>query len=124
MIKTLIGLALALIFAGCAPSYISRQTVVDNIAPVLDLEKRVDRISQETKYQVRLGILSREGLKVLKGLLDIYYVYYLAANVSLAKGDIGSYQEFILMAAEEVKQMETLIGGGQEDSPRPEPSSI
>jgi len=44
-----------------------------------------------TKMLGSLGGLSQGKSTELKGHLDIYYVYYLASNVQLAKGNMVSY---------------------------------
>lgn len=120
MITTLIGLALAFVLAGCGPVYFSRETVVDNIATVVALEKRVGWIAQESRAKYRLGILSREVAEALKETLDIYYVFYLAASVNLAEGKLDTYHELLSMAAREVDHMEMLIRGAREgDVPEP-----
>ena len=118
--KTLLLVALCAVMAGCAPVYFSRETVVDNIATVVALEKRVDWIAQQSRAKYRLGILSREVAEALKETLDIYYVFYLAASVNLAEGKLDTYHELLSMAAREVDHMEMLIRGAREgDVPEP-----
>lgn len=115
-----IALSLAFVLAGCAPVHFSRETIADNIAPVVALERRVDWITQESRAKHQFGILSREVIEALKEALDIYYVFYLAASVKLAEGRLDTYRELLSMAAREVDRMERLIREAREgDVPEP-----
>ncbi len=94
-----LGLTLSLILAlglgACSQVQvqpIARDQLVENIAPILKMEKRLDQVMYYTKMLGSLGGLSQGKSKELKSHLDIYYVYYLASNVQLARGNMIAYQ--------------------------------
>jgi hypothetical protein len=56
--------------------------------------------------------LSQGKSSELKTHLDIYYVYYLASNVQLAKGNMTSYQAHLELAEKELDVMESILKDG------------
>jgi hypothetical protein len=56
-----------------------------------------------------LGGLSKDNAEDLKAHYDVYYVYYLAANVSLARGHMESYLAHVKLAAGELDLMEAIV---------------
>ncbi len=114
-----LGLALSLVLAmglaACSQVQmepISRDQLVDHIAPILKMEKRLDQVMYYTKMLGSLGGLSQGKSTELKGHLDIYYVYYLASNVQLAKGNMLSYQAHLKLAEKELDVMESILKDG------------
>ena len=114
-----LGLALSLVLAmglaACSQVQmepISRDQLADNILPILKLEKRIDQVMYYAKMLGSIGGLSQGRSTELKGHLDIYYVYYLASNVQLAKGNMVSYQAHLKLAENELDVMESILKDG------------
>lgn len=55
------------------------------------------------------GGISEAVLKEMQEHYDIYYVYYSASSVYLARGDVQSYLAHIRMAEGELAAMEALL---------------
>jgi len=91
---------------------ISRDKLVQKLNPILKLEKRLDQIMYYTRVLGSLGGMSQDKSTELKEHLNIYYPYYLASNVQLAKGNIVSYEAHLKLANEELDAMEAIIKEG------------
>ncbi len=78
---------------------IPRDELAANLAPILKIEKRTDQIKYYTEMLLYL----------LKAHYDVYYVYYLAANVSLARGSMESYLANVKLAEKEIDLMEAIV---------------
>ncbi len=97
---------------GTGISPIPRDQLAENIAPILDMEKRLDQVMYYNKMLVSLGGLSQSKSRELKKHLDVYYVYYLASNIQLARGNMESYQAHIELAKIELDTMESILKDG------------
>ncbi len=85
-------LGLGLLFTGCSTiGPISRDQIAENLAPILEVENRVSRAMSGVQMLGSVGEISDKDAEKLKSHYDIYSVYYHAANVYLAVGDIESY---------------------------------
>ena len=110
-----LSLVLAMGMAACSQVQvepISRDQLVENIDPILKMEKRIDQVMYYAKMLGSLGGLSQGKSSELKTHLDIYYVYYLASNVQLAKGNMVSYQAHLKLAEKELDVMESILKDG------------
>jgi len=114
-----LGLALSLVLAmglaACSQVQVKpipRDQLVENIAPILNMEKRLDQVMYYTKMLGSLGGLSQGKSTELKRHLDIYYVYYLASNVQLAKGNMNSFEAHLKLAENELDVMESILKDG------------
>ena len=110
-----LSLVLAMGMAACSQVQvvpISRDQLVENIDPILKMEKRIDQVMYYAKMLGSLGGLSQGKSSELKTHLDIYYVYYLASNVQLAKGNMISYQAHLELAEKELDVMESILKDG------------
>jgi len=114
-----LGLALSLVLAmglaACSQvqvAPISRDQLVNSIAPILKMEQRLDQVMYYTKMLGSLGGLSQGKSKELKNHLDIYYVYYLASNIQLAKGNMESFTAHLKLAEKELDVMESIVKDG------------
>jgi len=110
-----LSLVLAMGLAACSQVQvepISRDQLVENIDPILNMEKRIDQVMYYAKMLGSLGGLSQGKSSELKTHLDIYYVYYLASNVQLAKGNMFAYQAHLELAEKELDVMESILKDG------------
>ncbi len=89
-----------------------RNQLVANITPILDVEKRADRIMYYLKVLDSIGGVSKERSEELKAHYDVYYVYYLASNVQLAGGKTESYLAHVKLAEGELDAIETILNDG------------
>lgn len=109
-IHLLLPLVLAGGLAACSQIQpISRDQMAANLNPVLKLENRIDQVKYYTKMLTSVGGISDEKGEELKAHHDIYYVYYLTANVQLARGDMESYQAYVEAAKGELDMMEEIL---------------
>ncbi len=104
-------LFLGTIFIGC--SYQSaghpppaRDRIVENLAPIVELEQRANRVMLGLQKLAVLGAIGDGEVKNLKEHYDVYYVHHKAAAVLLAEGDIENYHSHVRMAVEELDSME------------------
>lgn len=113
MMNSALSLVLASGLAACAQiNPIPRDQLAANIAPILQIEKRLDQVRYYTKVLGSVGGISEEKTTELKKHLDVYYVYYLASNVQLAEGDMESYQAHVKLAERELDVMEAILKDG------------
>ena len=89
-----------------------RNHLVANIAPILEVKKRADRIMYYLKVLDSIGGVSKERSEELKAHYDVYYVYYLASNVHLAGGTTDSYLAHVKLAEGELDAIETILDDG------------
>lgn len=114
MSKLALSLMLALGLTACAPLQqpISRDQLAQHIDPILNMERRLDQVMYYTKMLGSMGGLTQGKSKELKQHLDVYYVYYLASNVQLAKGDMEAYHAHVALAERELDVMEKILRDG------------
>ncbi len=109
-IHMLLSLVLAGGLAACSQMQpISRDQMAANIDPILKLENRVGQVKYYTKMLISVGGISDKKEDELKEHHDVYYVYYLTANVHLAGGDMESYQAYVEAAESELDLMEAIL---------------
>lgn len=115
IMKLVTTLVLAFGLAACSQIQpISRDQLAENIDPILKMERRLDQVMYYTKMLGTMGGLTQIKSKELKKHLDIYYVYYLASSVQLAKGDLMAYQAHVALAERELDVMEMILKVGIE----------
>ncbi len=103
----LISLCLMLGAAACSQlTPISRDQLVENLGPMLRLEKRADQVKYYTQMLVLVGKIDEGKFQDLKAHHDVYFTYYLAANVALAGGNMESYRVHLKLAEKEMNSME------------------
>ena len=88
---------------------VSRDELASNLTPILKLEKRIDQAKYYTHWLVNSGGMSNDRAGDLKAHHDVYYVYYLAAIVQLAGGNIESYEAHVKLAENELDLMEAIL---------------
>lgn len=111
-LSTIIFLSFALtaFFSGCAPiGEVSRNQLVENLAPILEAEERANRAMRGIEKLALLGEIGDSDMKELKEHYDVYYVHHKAASVFLAQGNIRSYQSHVGLAKKELDSMEQKI---------------
>ena len=124
-----IALSLILTVGAAGCSYIqpiqpiSRDQLAQHIDPILKMERRLDQVMYYTKMLGSLGGLSQGKSKELKQHLDVYYVYYLASNVQLARGDMVAYQAHVELAEKELDVMEKILKDGLDKDFEPDPNA-
>jgi len=88
---------------------IPRDRLAANMAPILEIEKRFNQVRYYTQTLSSLGWISEEKWEELKPHYDIYYVYYLASSIHLAKGEMKSYLAHVQMAEKELDVIEAIL---------------
>jgi hypothetical protein len=122
--KLALSLILTLGLAACSSMQpISRDQLAQNIDPILKMEKRLDQVMYYTKMLGSMGGLTQVKSKELKQHLDVYYVYYLASNVQLAKGDMDAFQAHVALAERELDVMEKILKDGLDKDFEPDPNA-
>jgi hypothetical protein len=97
-------------FAGCTPvGEISRNQLVENLAPILEVEQRANRAMRGIEKLAVLGEMRDNDMKELKEHYDVYYVHHKAASVFLAQGNFHSYESHVGLAKKELDSMEQKI---------------
>lgn len=108
--------------AACSQiALIPRDQLAMNLAPILEIENRVSQISSSSQMLGLIGAISEEQADKLKTHSDVYYVYYLAANVDLAQGDIDSYRAHLELAQRELDEMEATLKASLADAEKSPP---
>ncbi|MGH7847358.1 MAG: hypothetical protein ACREQW_19600 [Candidatus Binatia bacterium] len=98
--------------AACAqvgPQPIARDQLAANLAPLLKVERRAEQVKYYTLLLDKIGGIGEEGAQALKNHHDVYYVYYLAANMHLARGNLGAYRAHVKLAENELDSMEGIL---------------
>jgi hypothetical protein len=96
--------------AGCAPlGEVSRDRLVANLPPILEVEERANRAMRGIEKLALLGEITDKDMKQLKEHYDVYYVHHKAASVFLAEGNIRSYESHVGLAKKELDSMEEKI---------------
>lgn len=109
-LKFILPLVLACGLVACSTmNPIPRDQLAANMAPILKIEKRYAQVSHYTKILGSQGWISEQQWEELKPHYDVYYVYYLASNVHLARGDVTSYLAHVRMAEKELDVIEAIL---------------
>jgi hypothetical protein len=105
-----LGLLLTMGLIGCSQfNPVPREQVEANLAPMLRVERRADQVKYYTEMLVLMEGMSQESAQKLKATHDVYYVYYLAASVHLARGSLESYLAHLKQAEKELDSMEAIL---------------
>jgi hypothetical protein len=109
-----LGLTLALGLTACSQMTqpLSRDELAANLAPLLKIERRADQVKYYSLLLTNLGGIGAESVAIIKNHHDIYFVYYLAANLNLARGNIDSYLVHVRLAEKELDSMELILKEG------------
>lgn len=111
----LIALFLPALAAGCtqlsSPSRepVSREKVVENLSPILDMEQRGTQLTIAMQKLPLVAQLSPEDARALKEHYDVYYVYHSAAATSLAEGDFEAYRNHVRIGLKELDSIEATL---------------
>lgn len=84
----------------------ARDRIVENLAPIVGLEQRANRVMLTLQKLAVLGAIGDGDVKNLKEHYDVYYVHHKAAAVLLAEGDIENYHSHVRLAVKELDSME------------------
>lgn len=110
MLQYLATTLLALLLVACAQvQQISREQVAAHLNPILDLEKRVDQVKSFAQWLVQLRSIDDDKIAELKASHNVYFLYYLAASVDLASGNLKSYRANLERAERELEYMEATL---------------
>ncbi len=113
----ILALLLAPLLPACIPPLADRAILIEHLAPVLQLEKRASSIEYQLQFMQYLEPLSEKFKEAIKAHRDIYYPYYMLANVYLASGQIVQYMEAVRLAENELTALEALINNQNEAPP-------
>ena len=105
----ILALLLAPLLTACIPPIIDRTTLAQNLDLVLRLEEKMEVIQQKANFLAYLGVYSEEFALEMKEHHDVYYPYYLAANLYLAHGQLEEHKEAVRLAESELDTMNELI---------------
>ncbi|MFQ5684630.1 MAG: hypothetical protein ACE5HC_15330 [Candidatus Binatia bacterium] len=100
---------------------ISPGEMAQNLTPILKIESRVDQVKYYTQMLAQMGGMNSESAEALKAHHDIYYVYYVAANVQLARGNMQSYLAHVHLAERELDLMEAILKDNYSELVKSEP---
>ncbi len=89
-----------------------RDFLVDHMRPMLAMEKQLDRIRDTLKLYLSLNALGKKEMRKIKEHLDVYYIYYLNANVQLGRGNAQLFLHYIGLATQELNSMMDLLDEG------------
>jgi hypothetical protein len=104
-----------LLVAGCTQvnpgsrEPVSREEVVANLRPILDMEQRVAELTLAMRKLPLVTNLSPQDAHALKEHYDVYYVYHNAAATSLAEGDFEAYRNHVRGGLKELDSMEAKL---------------
>lgn len=84
----------------------ARDSIVENLAPIVALEQRANRVMLSLQKLAVFGAIGDGEVKNLKEHYDVYYVHHKAAAVLLAEGDIENYHSHVRLAVKELDSME------------------
>jgi hypothetical protein len=106
---------------------VSREKVVENLSPILDMEQRGTELTLAMQKLPFVAKLSRDDARELKEHYDVYYVYHNAAATSLAEGDFEAYRKHVRVGLKELDSIEAKLkdvlkkssGGERENQPAP-----
>lgn len=110
-IRVVGGWLLALLLAGCSVAVqpASRQQLVENLGPIVELEKRAALLTKSVEVLASIGKIREIDAQALKESLDVYFVYHRAATVLLAEGRINAYKSHVAQAGKELDSVEVRL---------------
>ena len=111
----LISVLLFLTLVGCSVkvNHVPRRDfLVEHMPPMLAMEKQSDKVRDKLKLYLSLNALGIEGMRKIKEHLDVYYIYYLNANVLLGRGNTRLFLYYIALATQELDSMMDLLDEG------------
>jgi hypothetical protein len=95
-------------FIGCAQiNPAPRDQLIENLAPIRKIEREANKLSFVYEKLTLVGLVNDEDNKKIKEYYDVYYIYHKAAAVSLARGDVESYNSYVNLADEELDRIES-----------------
>jgi hypothetical protein len=106
------GILFPLLALGCAQTNsssrepASREQVVENLEPIVKVEERGRMLTMAMQKLPQLMEIRTEDVQKLKEHYDVYYVHHNAATISLAQGNIDSYQGHLKVASAELDSIE------------------
>ena len=106
---TAIILYVLFVLAGCAPAMTDRVTLVKNMGSVLKLEKKTHALQAQVRVLKKFRELSNANVALIEQHYDVYYPYYLAANIYLVHGQIDEYKEAVKFAETELTAIQILV---------------
>ena len=110
-----IALLVPALVAGCTQMNsssrepVSREKVVENLSPILDMEQRGTQLTMAMQKLPLVARLSAEDARALKEHYDVYYVYHSAAATSLAEGDFAAYRNHVRVGLKELDSIEAKL---------------
>jgi len=88
---------------------VSREKVVENLSPILDMEQRGTQLTMAMQKLPLVAQISPEDARALKEHYDVYYVYHSAAATSLAEGDFDAYRNHVRVGLKELDSIEAKL---------------
>jgi hypothetical protein len=88
---------------------VSREKVVENLSPILDMEQRGAQLTMAMQKLPFVTKLSADDARALKEHYDVYYVYHNAAATSLAEGDFEAYRNHVRVGLKELDSIEAKL---------------
>jgi len=85
------------------------EQVAANVERIVELERRIDDILILVGMASATGLIEKEAVEDIKFHGDIYFVYYLAAQVALANEEMEDFIEYIELASDSLDKMEEII---------------
>ena len=111
----LAAICLSTIVAGCRQADsasrepVSRAKVVENLSPIVDMEKRGVQLTLAMQKLPLVANVSPEDARALKEHYDVYYVYHNAAVTSLAEGEMHAYRNHVQAGSKELDSLEAKL---------------
>lgn len=100
----------------------SRQQVVDNLKPIVQVEERGRMLTMAMQQLPLMLDVGTEDAEKLKEHYDVYYVHHNAATISLAQGNLNAYRGHLEVASAELDSIEerlkTIIKNSESQHPR------
>ncbi len=88
---------------------VSRAKVVENLSPIVDMEKRGIELTLAMQKLPLVATVSPEDARAIKEYYDVYYVYHNAAATSLAEGDMQAYRNHVRAGSKELDSLEAKL---------------
>lgn len=109
-LKPALFLTLAVGLTACSQIRpVAREEIAANMIPISAVESRSQRVVALVQMLSKAGALSQSALETVKGHYDVYFIYYTASTVYLARGNMESYIAHVKLAEVELEAVERLL---------------
>ena len=107
-----LGFVTAIVSCSMTPQHrvpADRETINREMPLVAEYEGKRNEVKKAVNVLAMNGLFDSSSGKEVKESLDIEYVYYEASIISLARGDMDEYRNYVALAQKELDRAKSVV---------------